>query len=130
MANSSDKHQSRKSVWRKDGTISESTNSGFSPLLKELGERLQKRRLELGLSQEELCERIDMNRTYLSDIERGIGNVSILLLFKLSKALQIELSGLLRDIEEAVPDDGRPSQRRRVASPTTEKSDNNHNDLP
>ena len=71
-------------------------------LLKELGERLQKRRQELGLSQEELCERIEMNRTYLSDIERGIGNVSILLLFKLSKALRMELSTLLRGIEQAV----------------------------
>jgi transcriptional regulator with XRE-family HTH domain len=73
-------------------------NTGDKSLLKELGERLQKRRQELGLSQEEVCERIDMNRTYLSDIERGIGNVSILLLFKLSKALEIELSSLLRDI--------------------------------
>jgi transcriptional regulator with XRE-family HTH domain len=71
-------------------------------LLKELGERLQKRRQELGLSQEELCERIEMNRTYLSDIERGLGNVSILLLFKLSKALRIELSQLLKNIESAV----------------------------
>jgi transcriptional regulator with XRE-family HTH domain len=72
------------------------------PLLKELGERLQKRRQELGLSQEELCVRIEMNRTYLSDIERGVGNVSILLLFKLSKALRIELSQLLKNIEQAV----------------------------
>jgi transcriptional regulator with XRE-family HTH domain len=78
------------------------------PLLKELGERLQKRRQELGLSQEELCERIEMNRTYLSDIERGVGNVSILLLFKLSKALRIELSQLLKNIEAVESLDAKP----------------------
>ena len=70
-----------------------------SPVLKILGERLQKRRQELGLSQEELCGLIEMNRTYLSDVERGVGNVSILLLFRLSRALKIELSILLKDIE-------------------------------
>ena len=70
-----------------------------SPVLKILGERLQKLRQEFGLSQEEVCGLIEMNRTYLSDVERGVGNVSILLLFRLSRALKIELSILLKDIE-------------------------------
>lgn len=88
---------------KKDGTTEDGNGNGaFTPLLKELGERLQKRRQELGMSQEEVCEQVDMNRTYLSDIERGFGNVSILLLFKLSKALQVDLSSLLRDIEKVV----------------------------
>lgn len=39
---------------------------------QELGSEIRKLRLKAGLSQEELAQRIGIQRTHLSDIERGI----------------------------------------------------------
>lgn len=43
-------------------------------LLKELGEKIKKARFELGISQEELANRCDFDRTYISLLERGKRN--------------------------------------------------------
>lgn len=67
-------------------------------LLCRLGETLQKKRLEIGLSQEQLCALTNMNRTYLSDIERGVSNASFLVLWKVSRALQSDLWQIIKDI--------------------------------
>jgi XRE family transcriptional regulator, regulator of sulfur utilization len=67
-------------------------------LLCRLGETIQKKRLESGLSQEQLCALTDMNRTYLSDIERGVSNASFLVLWKISTALKLDLWEILKDI--------------------------------
>jgi ribosome-binding protein aMBF1 (putative translation factor) len=68
-------------------------------LLTRLGETIQKRRGEIGLSQEQVCGQTEMNRTYLSDIERGVSNPSFLVLWKLSSALQVELWQLLQGVD-------------------------------
>jgi ribosome-binding protein aMBF1 (putative translation factor) len=68
-------------------------------LLCRLGETIQKKRLESGLSQEQLCVLTEMNRTYLSDIERGVSNASFLVLFKIAKALKLELWQVLKDVD-------------------------------
>lgn len=67
-------------------------------LLCRLGETIQKKRLEIGLSQEQLCALTNMNRTYLSDVERGVSNASFLVLWKVSRALQIDLWQIIKDI--------------------------------
>jgi transcriptional regulator with XRE-family HTH domain len=46
-------------------------------LLVSFGERVRELRTALGLSQEELGFRSDLDRTYISDIERGKRNVSL-----------------------------------------------------
>jgi len=68
-------------------------------LLSRLGETLQRKRLEGGFSQEQLCALTDMNRTYLSDIERGVSNASFLVLWKISTALKMELWQVLKEID-------------------------------
>ena len=44
-----------------------------------------------GLTQEELAERADLHRTYISDVERGARNLSLESIEKLAKALEISL---------------------------------------
>jgi transcriptional regulator with XRE-family HTH domain len=53
----------------------------------------------LGLTQEELAERAGIHRTYLSDVERGSRNVSLLNIERLASALDQEPSELLRRAE-------------------------------
>lgn len=66
-----------------------------------LGDNVKAVRLSHGLSQEELAFRADLDRTYISQIERGISNPSILVLLKVSVALNVELAELL--IKQASP---------------------------
>ncbi len=51
-------------------------------------------RLDCGLSQEELAFRAELDRTYISQIERGIGNPSVLVLVKIAKVLGVEIQEL------------------------------------
>ncbi len=65
------------------------------------GQAVKVRRHELGFSQEELAWRAGLNRTYVTDIERGARNLSLVTIEKLAQALQTPLSALLRDIDKA-----------------------------
>ncbi|MGG6270935.1 helix-turn-helix domain-containing protein [Leptolyngbya sp. AN03gr2] len=65
------------------------------PNIKQrFGKAIRRRRRELDLSQEELAERSDMHRTYISDIERGIVNPSLEVIEKLTDALDTTVSEL------------------------------------
>ena len=57
--------------------------------LKALGERLRKYRLEKGLSQESFAEKTQLDRTYISGLERGKRNPSFLIIRRISKVLKI-----------------------------------------
>lgn len=61
----------------------------------EFGMRVKKRRLELGLSQENFAFKTDIHRTYVSGIERGARNPSLTMIQKLAKGLEISMSDLL-----------------------------------
>jgi transcriptional regulator with XRE-family HTH domain len=58
------------------------------------GLAIRQRRHELAISQEELAERSDLHRTYISDIERGSRNPSLESIERLAKALEIKISTL------------------------------------
>lgn len=68
--------------------------------LKALGEVVRKRRLALGLSQEELAGRAGVHRTYLSDIERGARNITVTVLARIADALEVKVSRLFRLTED------------------------------
>lgn len=57
--------------------------------LKALGERLRKYRLEKGFSQESFAEKTQLDRTYISGLERGKRNPSFLIIRRISKVLEI-----------------------------------------
>lgn len=61
-----------------------------------LAENIRRRRAEAGLSQEALALSADVDRTYVSQIERGIGNPSLLILCRLCDVLGMELPDLLQ----------------------------------
>lgn len=52
-----------------------------------LGGNVRRRRLAMGLSQEELAERAELHRTYVGSLERGERNVSLENIFRLADAL-------------------------------------------
>ena len=62
-----------------------------------LAENLRKRRNLLSISQEEFADICNLHRTYISDIERGIRNVSIDNIERIAKALGISACELLRE---------------------------------
>jgi transcriptional regulator with XRE-family HTH domain len=65
------------------------------PLLKRVGIRLRKARQAKGLTQEALAYTVGMDRSYVSGLERGEYNVSLLTLAKLARALGARLPELL-----------------------------------
>ena len=65
-----------------------------------IGLRVKSQRNFLGISQEELAERTSLDRTYISLLERGKRNPSLLTLIKVAQGLETSVSTLTKDIEE------------------------------
>lgn len=65
----------------------------------KFGLKLKKIRNEKKLSQEKLAELASMDRSYISNIERGKKNISLEKINELSKALKIDISKLF-ELEE------------------------------
>jgi transcriptional regulator with XRE-family HTH domain len=63
-----------------------------------LGKTIRKRREELGLTQENLAEKAELHWTYVSGIERGVRNVTILELFNIARALNLRVRDLVDDL--------------------------------
>jgi CheY-like chemotaxis protein len=61
---------------------------------KIFGASVKVRRQQHGISQEELAERADLHRTYISDVERGARNLSLESISKLARALDVSISAL------------------------------------
>lgn len=59
------------------------------------GERVRARRLEIGLSQMELAERAGMHFTYVSSVERGLRNISLVNIVRLAEALGVDAGTLV-----------------------------------
>lgn len=55
------------------------------------GTTIKSKRWELGMSQEELADRAGLHRTYVSDVERGVRNVSLISIEKLAHALGLSV---------------------------------------
>jgi transcriptional regulator with XRE-family HTH domain len=67
-------------------------------IAERFGLAVRTRREELGLVQEELAERAGIHRTYLSDVERGSRNVSLVNIERLAGALGLSLSELFQRV--------------------------------
>ncbi len=61
-------------------------------LKEKVGQRIKQLRNELELSQEALGLKADVDRTYVTDVEAGRRNVSLEILERLIKALDISVS--------------------------------------
>lgn len=68
-------------------------------VLRALGEAIRNRRVDLKLTQEEIGQAADLHRTYITDVENGLRNLSLLTLVRLAKALQCPPSQIMIDTE-------------------------------
>ena len=64
-------------------------------LLSKFGGLVRSARLALGLSQEKLAHECGLGRTYISSIERGKRNVSLVNIYRISGALGLPATELL-----------------------------------
>jgi len=67
-------------------------------LLRRFGKIIARRRLENDLSQEVLAERADLDRTYISGLERGVRNPSLTALVKLGNGLGLTVDEMLKGL--------------------------------
>jgi len=71
-------------------------------ILKAFGKLVKERRLALALSQEELGALSELDRTYISGIERGLRNLSLTAIVSISASLQMTSSELLQGLENEI----------------------------
>lgn len=71
-------------------------------LEKAFGEILRELRVHQRLTQEALAEKSELDRTFISMLERGERQPSLSSLFKLASALNTEVSHILKKLEERV----------------------------
>jgi transcriptional regulator with XRE-family HTH domain len=62
------------------------------------GRRVRELRLRAKLSQEEFAAQCDLDRTYISGIERGMRNVALRNIERIARTLRVSLSELMRGI--------------------------------
>ena len=75
----------------------------FMLICKTLGVTVRQHRKIMGISQEELAFRAELDRTYISQIERGVSNPSLQVLVTIAKKLNVELIDLFVDTDTKTP---------------------------
>ena len=66
-------------------------------ILIKFGERVRNLRKLSNISIEELAFRCDLNRNYLSDVERGTRNLSLKAIEKIARGLNVPIDALFID---------------------------------
>ena len=67
--------------------------------LRRFGANVRAKRDAKELSQERLAELADLDRTYVSSVERGLRNISMLSVVRLAKALKTSVAELCEGID-------------------------------
>lgn len=75
---------------------------------KLVGENFARLRKERGLTQEQVEERSGFSQWYISSLERGRRNPTIISLYELANAIGVRVADLIVD-EAALVDESRPS---------------------
>ncbi len=70
-------------------------------LEKAFGEILRKKRKEANYSQEKLAFECGLDRTYISLLERGLRQPTLVTVFKICGQLKIKPHVLIRELEQA-----------------------------
>lgn len=66
------------------------------------GEVLLRHRTDIGISQEELALRAEVDRTFVSRLERGVRQPTITTLIAIAQALGVHAADLVRETEAAL----------------------------
>jgi len=78
-----------------------------------VGRNVKRVRLDKGLTQEQFAERSGFTQQYLSDLERGRRNPTVVSLFELSQALGVDPVTLVTPDEEALAGDAQRAKSRK-----------------
>jgi transcriptional regulator with XRE-family HTH domain len=70
---------------------------------KQVGQNVRRLRLAKKLAQERVALEADIDRTYMSGIERGISNPSVVLLSRLAKVLKVTIGDLVAPVTDKEP---------------------------
>ena len=73
------------------------TTAANSELLKTLGDRVRQARARRGMTRKQLARDSGVSERYLAQIETGQGNISILLLLQIARALDLPVQDLVRE---------------------------------
>jgi len=72
----------------------------FYAIETKFGQLLKQLRAESGLTQEDLAIQSDLDRTYISLLERGLRQPTISTLFKIAEVLEVTPSSIIKKLEE------------------------------
>lgn len=67
-------------------------------VLIDFGSAVRSRRMALGISQEELAEKVGLHRTYIGMIERAEKNISLENIEKIAIGLGLSIADLFREV--------------------------------
>ncbi|WP_176215256.1 helix-turn-helix domain-containing protein [Cytobacillus gottheilii] len=68
----------------------------------QFGLAVKKFRVSKNISQEKFAEIVGLHRTYISEVERGTRNVSLINIVKIAEGLEIKTSELFLEIEKEI----------------------------
>jgi len=63
---------------------------------KKIGDNMKKIRLKKGMSQGDICRSLDLDRSYISNVENGKQNLTISTMEKIAKALGVKINELFK----------------------------------
>jgi len=66
--------------------------------LSEFGRNVSRLRGQAGLTQDKLAEKAELDRTYLSGIERGVRNPGIKIVIRVARALDVSVDQLCKGV--------------------------------
>lgn len=87
---------------------------------KKIGARIKVIRNSIGLTQEKLAEKCELNSKYLSRIERGLENPTLKTLINISEKLDVNLDDIFSQLEIEDPD---PEKRKSLIISLLDQAD-------
>ncbi len=72
---------------------------------RKVGQNIQRRRVQLGLTQEELAQKLDISTKHMSAIERGQKKLKLELFVTIANALNCDANTLLSDVIDSVTEE-------------------------
>lgn len=66
----------------------------MSELIVRFGKRIQELRKSIGITQDELAERVDVSKDYIGLIERGLRSPSLQTVEKIATSLKVSIASL------------------------------------
>ncbi len=63
---------------------------------KKLGDNIKRIRTEKGMTQGDLCRKLELDRSYMSNVENGNKNPTLATIEKIAKALGVSIEELMK----------------------------------